>query len=554
MDGLMMDYPLVLTTFLERARRLYPAREIVTRMPQHPGGVHRYTYSKLDDRAKRLASALASLGVVNGDRVGTFGWNTYRHLEAYFGVPGMGAVCHTLNIRLFPDQLVYIANHAQDKVVLIDEDLIPAWLQVAPKVGCVATYVVMGSLEESRVESRQALQEASGARVLDYEDLLDHSEPIAAWPELDEKTASFMCYTSGTTGDPKGVVYTHRALYLHSMVQVMVDTLLLSETDAVLPVVPMFHANAWGLPFSCAMVGAKQVMPGPAPTPADVARLIEAERVTMAAAVPTVWLGALDAAEKESIDLTSLTRILCGGSPVPRSLIKAFDDKHGVIVQQGWGMTETGPLAIMAHIKSQILERLDPDALLDLRAKQGILVPGLEIKLEGEDGSDVAWDGRSMGELCIKGPWIASAYYKDDRSAATFRDGWMHTGDVATIDSEGYVTIVDRTKDLVKSGGEWISSVDLESTIMGHPKVLEAAVIGVPDEKWQERPAAFVVARAGETVTQDEVIAFLTERVAKWWLPDRVIVTDEIPKTSVGKFDKKVLRTRYAQMQESAGA
>jgi fatty-acyl-CoA synthase len=363
-----------------------------------------------------------------------------------------------------------------------------------------------------------------------------------------------MCYTSGTTGDPKGVVYTHRALYLHSMVQVMVDTLLLSETDAVLPVVPMFHANAWGLPFSCAMVGAKQVMPGPAPTPADVARLIEAERVTMAAAVPTVWLGALDAAEKESIDLTSLTRILCGGSPVPRSLIKAFDDKHGVIVQQGWGMTETGPLAIMAHIKSQILERLDPDALLDLRAKQGILVPGLEIKLEGEDGSDVAWDGRSMGELCIKGPWIASAYYKDDRSAATFRDGWMHTGDVATIDSEGYVTIVDRTKDLVKSGGEWISSVDLESTIMGHPKVLEAAVIGVPDEKWQERPAAFVVARAGETVTQDEVIAFLTERVAKWWLPDRVIVTDEIPKTSVGKFDKKVLRTRYAQMQESAGA
>jgi fatty-acyl-CoA synthase len=548
MDGLMMDTPLVLTTFLERARAIYPRREIVSRMPGFPGGVHRYTYADAHGRTARLANALRGLGVEAGTRVGTFAWNHHRHFEAYFAIPGLGAICHTLNIRLFAEQLVYIANHAADEVVLLDEDLLEAWLAFAPEVTTVRRYVVMGSAERSAPESRRRLAEATGAEVHDYEELLEASEPTITWPEFGENTASFMCYTSGTTGDPKGVLYSHRALYLHSYNHVMVDTHAISERDTVLPFVPMFHANAWGLPFSCTMVGAKQVFPGPAPTPSDVAKLIQDERVTFAAAVPTVWLGLLEVAG--DYDLSSMRRLVAGGSAVPASLIERYRDRFGITIQQGYGMTETGPLATMCHVKSDLEASLGADELLGVQAKQGLLVPGLHMRVVDDRGDEVPWDGQTMGEITLRGPWIAASYYNDDRSPDTFRDGWLHTGDVATVDPHGYVQIADRTKDLVKSGGEWISSVDLESKIMGHPKVLEAAVIAIPHDKWQERPLACVVVRPGEELTSEEVLDYLRPLVAKWWLPDAVVFTDEIPKTSVGKFDKKVLRAKFPATPE----
>jgi fatty-acyl-CoA synthase len=513
-------------------------------LPAFPGGLHRYTYAEAAARTKRLANALTALGVEVGDRVGTFAWNHHRHYEAYFAIPGIGAICHTLNIRLFPEQLVYIANHAEDKVVLLDECLLDVWLAFAEQLQTVKAYVLMGDAGVSEEPSRRKLTDATGVEVLDYEELLEKASADLEWPTFPETTASFMCYTSGTTGDPKGVVYTHRALYLHSYNHCLVDTHALSESDTVLPVVPMFHANAWGLPFSCTMIGAKQVFPGPAPTSTDIAELMQKERVTFAAAVPTVWLGLLDVAD--DYDLSSIKRMVCGGSAVPRSLIERYQDRFGITIQQGYGMTETGPLATMCHIRSD-LESLDREDLLDLQATQGLLVPGLEMRVLDEEGNDVPWDGAAMGEICLRGPWIASDYYKDDRSAQTFRDGWLHTGDVATVDPNGYVQITDRTKDLVKSGGEWISSVELETRIMGHPKVAEAAVIGVPHEKWQERPVACVVVRTGETVTAEEIIEFLRPQVAKWWLPDEVVFVDEVPKTSVGKFDKKVLRAKFAE-------
>ena len=538
-----MDTELVLTTFLERAAKLYPKREIVTRTPD---GTHRYTYAEATVRTKKLATALQGLGVEIGDRIGTFAWNHYRHFEAYFAIPGIGAICHTLNIRLFPEQLVYIANHAADKIMLIDECLLETWLDFADQITTVETYVVMGDGQRARPESIDRLAAATGVNVVDYDYLLDSLEPIAEWPDFPETTASFMCYTSGTTGDPKGVVYTHRALYLHSLNHCLVDNHAISESDAVLPFVPMFHANAWGLPFSCTMAGSKQVFPGPSPTPADIAQLIQDEKVTFAAAVPTVWLGVLDVAE--NYDLSSMKRLVAGGSAVPRSLIQRYQDRFGITIQQGYGMTETGPLATMCHIKSDLASSLDREGLLDLQASQGMLAPGLEMRIVTEDGTDVPWDGQTMGEILLRGPWIASDYYHDDRSKDSFRDGWLHTSDVATINAEGYIQITDRTKDLVKSGGEWISSVDLETKIMGHPKVLEAAVVGVAHEKWQERPIACVVLGQGETATEDEIIDFLRPLVAKWWLPDKVLFVDEVPKTSVGKFDKKVLRAKFGDV------
>jgi fatty-acyl-CoA synthase len=541
MDGLMMKTELLLTHFLERARLLYPRREIVSRTAS---GVHRYTYADAAARTKKLANALRDLGVSTGDRVGTFAWNHHRHYEAYFAIPGIGAICHTLNIRLFAEQLVYIANHAADKVVLLDECLLDVWLSFADQLTTIETYVLMGDEERSREDSRKRLADATGVAVHDYEDLLDEASPDLEWPTFPETTASFMCYTSGTTGDPKGVLYSHRALYLHSLNHCLVDNHAISESDAVLPFVPMFHANAWGLPFSCTMAGSKQVFPGPSPTPADIAQLIQDEGVTFAAAVPTVWLGLLDVAD--GYDLSSMKRLVCGGSAVPRSLIAKYQDRFGITMQQGYGMTETGPLATMCHIKWDLAATLDREALLDLQATQGILAPGLVLSVRAEDGNEVPWDGATMGEICLRGNWIASSYYNDERSAETFRDGWLHTGDVATVNAEGYVQITDRTKDLVKSGGEWISSVDLETKIMGHPKVLEAAVIGVPHEKWQERPVACVVLAKGETATEDEIISFLEPLVAKWWLPDKVLFVDEVPKTSVGKFDKKVLRAKFS--------
>lgn len=531
--GLMMETPLTLQTAYDRARRLFADKEIVTKTPAGPA---RTTYGEVCERVGRLASALAAMGIGPGDRVATFAWNSARHLELYLAVPCMGAVLHTLNIRLHPDQVAWVANHAEDEVVFVDDSLVGAFEKVAPQLKTVKRFVVMGDgpLPETTLSPADL-----------YEDLLAASSPDFAWPALDESQACAMCYTSGTTGDPKGVVYSHRSMLLHSLMCGMVDTNAVSERDRCLPVVPMFHANAWGIPWAAALTGASLVFPGPFMTPRDIAQLIQDERVTFAAAVPTIWIGVLQILEQEAFDLSSLTRIVAGGSAVPQALIEGYA-KRGLTVIQGWGMTETGPLASLSRLTSA-LESLPEAEQMAFRAKQGVVVPGIDFRIVGEDGEEAPWDGKAMGEVQVRGPWIAQDYYNDPRAAESWtEDGWLRTGDVAVVDPEGYVQLVDRTKDLVKSGGEWISSVELENALMGHPKVLEAAVIAVPDEKWSERPLACVVPKPGETVTKEELIAHLEPRVAKWWLPDEVAFLDEIPKTSVGKFDKKALRARFA--------
>ncbi len=525
-----MDFPLTLRSMLERGEKLFPKKEIVSRTPS---GIHRYTYADYGRRARRLSSALQSLGVKSGDRVATFAWNNHRHLEAYFAVPCMGAVLHTVNIRLSPEHISYIINHAGDKVVLVDEDLVPLLENVKDQLDTVTAYIVMSDKEE--------LPPTSLSPVYSYEDLLQQGDPGFAYPEnLDENSPMGMCYTSATTGNPKGVVYSHRGIFLHSLCIGLTDTLGLSERDSCLPVVPMFHANAWGLPFGAVWYGTKLVLPGPGPTPDVLLGLIEQEKVTLAAGVPTVWLGLLKSMEAGEHDTSSLRAVVCGGSAAPRDMIKTFETKYNIPFLHAYGMTETAPVALVSRLKSY-QEEWDADARLDAQAKQGLLAPGLEMKVVGEKG-EVRWDGQEMGELLLRGPWIADSYYNDDRSQATFSDGWLHTGDVATVDEEGFVKLVDRMKDLIKSGGEWISSVDLENAIMAHPAVFEASVIGVPHPKWQERPVACVVLKEGSEVSEQELRDFLADKFAKWWIPDRVVFMDKIPKTSVGKFLKRAMR------------
>src|SRR6266540_832165 len=536
MRGLMMDYQLTVRHILERANSLFPRKEVVSRVGD---GVTRATYGEVYRRVHRLAGALRELGVGPGDRVASFAWNHQRHLELYLAAPCMGAVLHTLNFRLFPDQIAYIVNHAGDQVILVDPLVISLLEPLADKLGQVQHIVVMG-------DEPSGLDRVAGRPAHDYEALLAAAPPEYPFPDLDEETAAAMCYTSGTTGNPKGVLYSHRAIVLHSMGEALADVMALSERDVVLPVVPMFHANAWGIPFTATMVGATQVLPGPAPMPADIVRLIETERVTMAAGVPTIWVGVLSVLEQGSHDLSSLKRITSGGSAVPRSLLEAYEQRYGVQIWHAWGMTEMTPLGSVSRLKST-LERLPEAERLRYRAMQGLPSPLVDIKAIDEEGHDVPWDGKSLGELAVRGPWVAASYYQDPDSSERFtEDGWFRTGDVVTIDPEGYVQIADRTKDLVKSGGEWISSVDLENAIMSHPKVLEAAVIAIPHPKWDERPLACVVLRQDASeVSREELIEFLRPSFAKWWLPDDVVFMPEIPKTSVGKFDKKALRDRY---------
>jgi len=527
LEGLVQhDHPLTLQHILRRMRRMYGDSEVVTLTDD---GTTRASYAEVCDRIDRLCRALRVLGVQDGDRVATFAWNSQRHLEAYMGVPCMGAVLHTLNIRLFEEQLTYIANHAKDKVVLVDDSLVPLLEKVAPRFETVEHYVVMGDGEAGSLPN-----------ALRYEELLAEQPEGFDYPELDDRAAAGLCYTSGTTGNPKGVLYSHRSNVLHALASCLADAIAISNADRVLPVVPMFHANAWGLPHASTFVGADLVMPGRFLQPEPLARLIEQERVTVAAAVPTIWSDLLRYADEHRPDLSSLRVVPCGGAAVPLELMKGWQERHGVYVLQAWGMTETSPVGSVARPPREV----EGEAQWEHRVKAGRILPLVEARIVDDNGEEVPWDGESTGELEVRGPWIASDYYEDPTGRDKFDDGWLRTGDIAAIDSHGAIRITDRAKDVIKSGGEWISSVDLEGALMAHPGVLEAAVIAKPDERWQERPLACVVRCEGADVSAEELREHLRSRVAKWWLPDEFAFIDEVPKTSVGKFDKKVLRQR----------
>ena len=539
MQGLMMNWQLTLDKLIEHANHLYPHKGVTTMQPD--GSLHRMNYGEMYKRVKRLAKALVQLGIEPGDRVGTFAWNNYQHLELYYAVPGAGAVCHTLNIRLFPDQLSYIINHAEDKIVFIDGTLLPLYEKLAAQATGVQYHVLFN-----------APREAAGRlpNTLFYEDLIAGSDENFTWRSTDENMAMGMCYTSGTTGEPKGALYSHRSMFLHTIGESQVNALGVSEADTVLVVVPQFHAMAWGLPYSAVGAGANLVMPGPHLKPEPLANLITQERVTIAAGVPTIWNGLYHELKQHPRDISCVRALVVGGAAMPRSLTQAYESELGVNVLHAWGMTEMSPLGTVSRLSSAHLE-WDKEKQWDVKAKQGYPILGVELRIVDEVGEELPWDGKTMGELQVRGPWIIRQYFK--REATTdymTKDGWFRTGDVVTISPDGYMTITDRTKDLVKSGGEWISTVELENIIIGHPKVLEAAVIAVPDEKWSERPLAAVVrTRDGWDLTEEDVLAYVGERAPKFWVPDRVIFIDEVPKTSVGKFDKKVLRRMYADGQ-----
>ncbi len=532
MDGLMMDFQLTLPAILRRAETYFGRREIVTRMPDRT--LHRYTYAEMADRAKRLSVALQGLGVESGDRVGTLAWNNYTHLEAYFGVPLSGAVLHTLNLRLHPTDLAYIINHAGDRVILIDEVLWPLYQHVKDAVR--PDHVIVISKDGKPRDPTEG--------TLDYESLLagvDLTEFV--YPDFNENQAAAMCYTSGTTGRPKGVLYSHRAIVLHSLGTALQSETSMGERDTILPVVPMFHVNAWGMPFTATMMGAKQVFPGPYLDGASLADLMSEENVTLTCGVPTLWLGLLQVLDEhpEKYDLSHLRNILSGGQAAPESLMRGFKERHGIDFAQGWGMTETTPVGSVCHPPYE-LGPLSNEQTYYYKTKSGRPLPFVELRLRSGD-QDVPWDGVSLGELEVRGPWVAASYYNMPEASDQFTgDGWFRTGDIATIDELGYLEIRDRAKDVIKSGGEWISSVALENALMGHPAVAEAAVIAVPDPRWLERPLAVVVLRDGKSATQEELIRFLEPKFAKWWLPEAVEFRDSIPRTSTGKFQKSTLR------------
>ncbi len=538
LEGLTQDYQLTLPYILRRAEQLYGYREIVTRRPDKT--FHRYTFADFVARSKRLAVALTGLGLEPGDRVGTLGWNTYQHLEAYFGIPSSGAVLHTLNPRLHQDDLAYIANHAEDRVMLVDETLLPVFEKFR---------------EETNVEHAVVVTEGGDVPegMISYEDLLSGAdETDFEYPNFDEKQAAAMCYTSGTTGRPKGALYSHRSTVLHSMMVAMGNTFALSEEDCVLPVVPMFHVNAWGLPFASVLVGAKLMMPGPNLDPASLLEDFEQEGVTFTAGVPTVFLAVLQAldAEPDRYDLSRLRSMVIGGAAVPKGVIKAYKERHGIQVVHAWGMTEMSPIGTVANLPTRIRE-LPEEEQLEYRAKQGYPVPLVEIRARGDEGF-VPWDGESLGELEVRGPWIASSYYEAPEGADRFtEDGWFKTGDIVTIDEFGFIKIADRSKDLIKSGGEWISSVELENALMAHPAVAQAAVIAIPHEKWDERPLAAIVLKEGESATEEDLRRHLESDFAKFWLPDAYEFVESIPMTATGKFQKLKLRERFAGYQSA---
>jgi fatty-acyl-CoA synthase len=535
--GLMMDdYPLSLTPIVERTERLTPNRKIVSRRPD--GSIERSTLGECAKRARCLATGLSELGIGDGDPVATMLWNQPEHLELYFAVPLMGAVLHTLNPRLSEDELSFIASDAEDRAIIVDETLLEVFekFRSAREFEHVIVVSRSGSVPDGAIE---------------YESLIAGKEP-AIWPQLEERRAAAMCYTSGTTGRPKGVLYSHRALVLHSIMAALPDDMGISGCDTILPVVPMFHANAWGLPYVAAFAGAGLVLPGPKLDAESVLDLLADEQVTITAGVPTVWMAILQAIEKEPDrwDLSRLRQLIVGGSAVPRSMFERFD-KHGLTIVQAWGMTETSPLGSVCRLTPEHEDASD-DERYEFRARQGIPAPFVEIRARGDDGELIPWDDEKMGELEVRGPWVAAGYWRGQGTEKFTDDGWFQTGDVVTIDAQGCIRIADRSKDLVKSGGEWISSVDMENNLMAHPAVAEAAVIAIPDERWGERPLAVLVLRDGCETNPEELREHLSKHFAKWQLPDRFEFIEEIPRTATGKFKKTELRERYVEAAVSS--
>jgi len=528
MLGLMMDQPLLISTLIRHADRHHGTAEIVTKTIE--GALHRYTYRDAHARARRLANALRKLGVRETDRVATLAWNTHRHFEVYYAVAGSGAVIHTINPRLFPDQITYIANHAEDKVVFYDTTFAPLVEKLKSQVKTVRRWIAMND---------------------EYEALIAAESDQFDWPDFDEKSAACLCYTSGTTGNPKGALYSHRSTIIHAYGSALPDALDLSARDCILPVVPMFHVNAWGLPYACALMGAKLVFPAQHLDGKSLHQLFEAEEVTMSAGVPTVWLGLLNYMKENKLKFSTLKRVVIGGSACPPAMIRTFQDEYGVEVLHAWGMTEMSPLGTVTTFKAKH-RKWSNDERTKLQNKQGRAIYGVDLRIVGEDGTELPWDGKAFGDLQVRGPWVIKSYFKGE-GGDPLRDGWFPTGDVCTIDPDGYIQVTDRSKDVIKSGGEWISSIDLENIAIAHPAIAEAAVIGVKHPKWDERPIVVAVKKPGKEVSREELLKFYEGKIAKWWMPDDVVFVPELPHTATGKLSKLTLRQQMKDYKLGTG-
>ncbi len=534
MQGLMMDMPLLITNLIRHADRHHGETEIVSKTVE--GDIHRYNYRAAHKRARRLAKVLQALGVKAGERVATLAWNGYRHFEIYYAVAGSGAVIHTINPRLFPEQIAYIAGHAEDKVVFFDLTFLPLVEKLVPQMKTVKSFVLM--TDRAHMPKQSAIP-----GLLCYEELIEAQDDRYEWPSFDERTAACLCYTSGTTGNPKGALYSHRSTMLHAYAGALPDALNLSARDVVLPVVPMFHVNAWGLPYSCALTGTKLVMPGPHLDGKSLHQLFEAEGVTMSAGVPTVWLGLLNYMKEAKLKFSALRAVVIGGSACPPAMTRSFQEDYGVEVLHAWGMTEMSPLGTVCTLKAKH-KNADKEARYAVQAKQGRAIFGVDMKIVGADGNELPMDGKAFGDLHVRGPWVISSYFKGE-GGDPLRSGWFPTGDVATIDPDGYMQITDRSKDVIKSGGEWISSIDLENIAVAHPAVAEAAVIGIKHPKWDERPVVVVVKKAGQDVSKDDLLKFYEGKIAKWWMPDDVVFVKELPHTATGKLSKLTIREQF---------
>jgi len=535
--GQMMNYPLTIHSILEYGNRVFPFKEIVSKMPD--GHWHRYTNADLYKRSKKLASALVSqLGVQPGDRVASFAWNHYQHLELYFAIPGVGAICHPLNIRLSAEQIEFIVQHAEDKIVFLDASLVPLFEPLASRLTSVKHIVMMNASEEQRFNLPNLIY---------YEDLIEKGSNDFEWAEVEENQACAMCYTSGTTGSPKGVLYSHRSTYLHALTSITPNAANISSSDRVLAICPMFHVMGWGFPYLCILAGAEMVLPSRHLQPSSLIEILQTEGITLANGVPTIWMGIYEELKRNPLkEKLKLKEFMVGGSAVPASLIKKFEEDFGIACFHAWGMTETSPVVTASRLQAHHHDLCDEEKI-KIKAKQGIEIPGVEIRVVKEDGTVAQRDGKTIGEFEVRGHWIISSYYKPENGQYHSEDGWFKTGDVGTIDALGYMELTDRTKDLIKSGGEWISSVALETSLMSHPDVAEAAVIAIPDNIWVERPLACVVFKQDKMVSPEEFNDFLLKRFAKYQIPQKYLVLKQIPKTGVGKFDKKKMRNLYAE-------